>query len=234
MKVRIILLLVIVCSIINCRDRAAKCCEYIDTYMLPNRMYVERYRTFCGGVFGEMIDCYITDSISFRQKVGSYNQHESLYTKLDVDKIIAYRSQSRVISDTLERKTILKTDLGKYPYADTSCVKKTPLFGKNTIKCDDYVPASSYRVTNGLLRQVQYKCDNDYFNAVFYTDSKSFCIFLGVYTPESSENNYSVKENNMGGLDFYNITDRRVTDTISTENFLLDDLKKGKLIQVCK
>lgn len=213
-----------------------KCCDLVGTYPIANGLYVERYRTFCAGVFGELTECYITDSVSFRQKIGSYDEHESFYAKLSGDKIVAYNIQSGLISDTIEKKTISKTDLWKYHHADTNCLKTTPLFGKNTIKCDtDFYPASSYRTDDAFfMTQVQYKCGNDYSNAVFYTDSLNFSVFIGVYVPGSFENNYSVERNGIDSFDFYNITQRRTVDTVKVETRLLTDLKKSRLVKVCK
>lgn len=213
-----------------------KCCEHVGTNPIFKGLYVERYRTFCAGVFGELTDCYITDSASFRQKIGFYDEHEFFRAKLSGDKIEAYNLQPGFISDTIEKKTITKIDLSQYHHTDTNCIKTTPLFGKNTIKCDtDFYPASSYRTDDGfIMTEVQYKCGSDYSNAIFYTDSLNFCFFIGVYIPGSFENNYRVKRNNTGSFDFYDITYRKKVDTIKVETYLLTDLKKGKLIKVCK
>jgi hypothetical protein len=128
-----------------------------------------------------------------------------------------------------------KNNLLKYHHTDTTCLSTSPLFGNSTIKCDtDFYPASSYKTDDGNhMTQVQYKCGNDFSNAVFYTDSSNFCIFIGVYIPGSLENNYSIREKN-GNFDFYNITDRRKVDTVKVQTYSLTELKKEKLINVCK
>jgi hypothetical protein len=211
-----------------------KCCDHVDSYSISKGIYVERYRTFCAGVFGELTQCYITDSATFRQNIGSYDEHESFYAKLDGDKIEAYNFQSFLISDTIDKKTISKEELWKYHHNDKNCLSTSPIFGKNAIKCgNDFYPASSYKTDDGyFMTQVQYKCGSDYSNAVFYTDSSNFCVFIGVYIPGSFENNYSVRQNN-GSFDFYNVTDKRKVDTVKVQTYLLSDLKKGKLINVC-
>jgi hypothetical protein len=78
---------------------------------------------------------------------------------------------------------------------------------------------------------VQYKCGNDYSNAVFYTDSINFCVFIGVYIPGSFKNNYSVKRNKNDIYDFYSITEIRKIDTVKSETYLLTDLKKENLLK---
>jgi hypothetical protein len=178
----------------------------------------------------------LTDSTTFRQKIGSYDEHESFVAKLNGEKIEAYNFKSSLIADTIQKRTITKADLWKSHHNDTTCLKTTPIFGTNTIKCDnDFYPASSYKNDEGYyMSQVQYKCGNDYSNAVFYTDSLNFCVFIGVYIPGSFENNYSAKRNTNDSYDFYNVTDIRKVDTVKVETYSLTDLKKGKLIKVCK
>jgi hypothetical protein len=219
----------------GCLTMDTKCCDHVSTDSISKGLYVERYRTFCAGVFGETTDCYITDSATFRQRIGFYDEHEIFHTKLDGGKIEAYNFKSSLISDTIEKKTISKEELWKYRHTDTNCLSTSPVFGKNTIKCDsDFYPASSYKTDDGyFMTQVQYKCGNDYSNAVFFTDSSNFCIFIGVYIPGSFENNYSVRRNN-NSFDFYNITEKRKIDTVKVQTYMLSDLKKGKLIKVCK
>ena len=234
MILKLLFLFFIVITLSGCLVGDTKCCDHISTDPIATGLYIERYRTFCGGVFGEVTKSYITDSTTFRQNIGSYDEHEFFRVQLNGDTIVAYNFQSGLIQDTIEKKTILKDDLLKYHHSDKDLLSTFPVFGKNTITCDsDYYPASSYKTDDGYyMAQVQYKCDRDYSNAVFYTDSSKFCIFIGVYNPGSFENHYSVRLNN-GNFDFYNITHIRKTDTVKAQTYLLTDLKKGKLITVC-
>ncbi len=233
---RIIFLIAVVLYFPGCLTTGTKCCDHVGSYSISKGLYVERYRTFCAGVFGELTECYLTDSISFRQKIGSYDEHESFFAKLNGDKIEAYNFQSSLVSDTIEKKTITKPDLWKNHHTDSNCLVTLPVFGKNTIKCDnDFYPASSYKTEDGyFMAQVQYKCGNDYSNAVFYTDSLNFCVFIGVYIPGSFQNNYSVQQRSNNSFDFYNIENKRKVDTVKVEIYLLTNLKKGKLTKVCK
>jgi hypothetical protein len=213
-----------------------KCCDHLDTYAISRGLYVERYRTFCAGVFGELTDCYLTDSTSFRQRIGSYDEHERFSAKLNRNNVEAYNFELALIPDTIDKKSISKEQLWQFHHSDTSLLTTSPLFGRNTIECDDnFYPASSYKTDDGyFMKQVQYKCGNEFLNAVFYTDTQNFCVFIGVYNPGSFENNYSVKRNSAGDFDFYNITERQRVDTVKTEVYRLSELKKGKLISVCK
>jgi hypothetical protein len=235
MRLRLIFLIAAVLSFSGCSTGDTKCCEHVSTDSLSKGLYLERYRTFCAGVFGELTECYITDSIEFRQKIGSYDEHERFYAKLDGDKIQGCNLQPSLISDTIDKKTISKEELWKYHDSDKNCLATLPIFGNNTIKCDDdFYPASSYKTDDGyFITQVQYKCGNDYSNAVFFTDSSSFCIFIGVYIPGTFENNYSVRQNKASFV-FYNVTNKTKVDTLKVQTYLLSDLKKGNLINVCK
>ena len=221
------------CNIIS----AVNCCEHVSTNSISKGLYLERYRTFCGGALtSDNYDCYITDSISFRQRVGDYDDDGYFDAKLNGNKIETYNIQSSLVPDTVAKKTISKSELWKYHHTAKNCLSLTPVFGKNTIKCDsDFYPAWSSKTNDGYyIAEVQYKCGNDYLNAVFYTDSSNFCIFIGVYDPGSSEinDNYSVQLNN-GNFDFYNVTYRHKTDITQVQSYLLSDLKKGSLINVC-
>ena len=75
-----------------------KCCDYISTYSISKGLYVERYRTFCAGVFGELTSCYITDSSVERNDPGSFD----FYNVTDRRKV-----------DTVKVETYLLTELQK-------------------------------------------------------------------------------------------------------------------------
>lgn len=236
MSNRIILFIIILISFSSCLPTGTKCCEFIDTYSVSKGLYVEKYRRFSAGVFGELTECYLTDSINFRQKIGSYDEHERFYVEQQGNKIVAYNFQSITSTDTIEKRTISKTELWKQHHSDRNCLKEIPIFGKNTIKCDkDFYPASSYKTDDGYyMSQIQFKCGNNYSNAVFYTDSLHFCVFIGVYIPGSFSNNFSVKKKSNSNFEFYNIECKNKIDTVHSASFLLTDLQKGKLIKVCK
>jgi hypothetical protein len=238
MTVRFIFFLLIVLQFSGCLGTGTTCCDYEGSFPISKGLYVEEYKTFCAGVLGDLTECYLTDSVSFRQKIGSFDEHEWLRAKLRGDNIVeTYNVTSLNIPDTIEKKTILKSELSQYHHADTSLLAATPIFGKNTIKCNtDFYPASSYKTDDGYyMTEVQYKCDYKMSNAVFYTDSLNFSVFIGVYIPGSWSNNYSVKMNTAtNSFDFYNVEFKNKVDTVKSETFLLTDLKKGKLIKVCK
>ena len=233
---KLFIFIIVISTFSSCLVSNTKCCDHVGSSLISTGLYLERYRTFCAGVFGELTECYLTDSTSFRQKIGSYDEHERFFVKLNGDKIEAYNVQLSLLADTIEKRTITKADLWKCHHNDTTCLRTMPIFGKNTIKCDDdFYPASSFKDDDGyFMSEVQYKCGNDYSNAVFYTDSLNFCVFIGIYIPGSFENNYSVKQNKNGGYDFYNATEINKVDTVKIEIYSMNELKKGNLIKVCK
>jgi hypothetical protein len=234
MILRLLLLTPFIFTLSSCLVGDTKCCDHVSTDTVSKGLYIERYRTFCAGVFGDLTECYITDSNTFRQNIGSYDEHEFFRVKLNGDRIETYNLLSDLIPDTIEKKAITKTDLLAYHHTEKDLLSTSPVFGKNTIQCDDdFYPASSYTTEDGYdMKEVQYKCGNDYSNAVFYTDHSQFSVFIGVYIPGSFENNYSVRRSG-SNFDFYNVTQRRKTDTVKVQTYLLADLKKGKLINVC-
>ena len=211
-------------------------CEFIGSRPIAKSLFLERYKTFDAGVFGERIDCYITDSASFRKQIGFYDEHEFFFATLVGNDIEAYNVTSSLVPDTLESKLFSKAELFLNRYSDSSCLGAIPVFGQNIIKCDsDYYEASSYKNDDGyFMSQVQYKCGNDFLNAVYYTDSSKFRVFIGIYSPGSFSNNYSVKLGVDKNFHFYNVEEKHKIDTVKHVTYLLSELKKGALIDVCK
>jgi hypothetical protein len=221
--------------ITGCLLGDTQCCDLIGSNQISTNLYIERYRTFCAGVFGERIDCYLTDSVSFRQLIGDYDEHGSLTAEKNGNNLEVYNIESITFADTLEKKTISKTELLTKHHSDSSCLVNIPIFGKNTIKCNNYYPAWSYKTDdNYYLTQTQYKCENDFLNAVYYTDSLNFRIFIGIYSPGSFSNNYFAIQNINKDFDFFNVEYKHKTDTVKRKTYLLSELKKGKLTKVCK
>jgi hypothetical protein len=213
-----------------------KCCEKIETTEISKGIYLERYRIFCAGVFGELAECYLTDTLTFRTKVGSYDEHESFQVIQNGETIEAFNFQSSLLKDTIERKTISQKELFQIHHSDKNCLTTKPLFGINSLKCDtDYYPASSYKTEQGIYHtEIQFKCGNDYKNVIFYTDSLKFCIFVGLYEPGSFENNYSCSKIGSDNFEFYRVNYINKVDTVKRQTFVLSDLKKTKLFKVCK
>ena len=223
-------------SFTSCLNIDTKCCEHVGTSTISKGLFVEKYKTFCAGVFGDLTECFITDSLTFRQKIGSYDEHERFFAVLDKDKIIAYNFQVLTYSDTTEKKSLSRNEIFKMHQVDENCLTNIPLFGKNLIKCDDNTnPMSSYKNEDGYyISDIQHHCDSSYLDAIYYIDTAKFSVFVGVNEPGSFENNYSVKLDNNSTFNFYNITFKQKIDTTKTETFLLTDLKEGKLVKVCK
>ena len=101
---RLVIFLAVVFYFSSCLVGDTKCCEHVGASSISNRLYLERYRTFCAGVFGEITECYLTDSTSFRRKIGSYDEHESFFATLNGNKVEAYNFQSSLIADTTEKE----------------------------------------------------------------------------------------------------------------------------------
>lgn len=236
MFIRAYCLLIVTSTFGGCLSVGTKCCDYVGTYPVADGLYVERYRTYCAGVFGELTDCYLTDSASFRQKIGTYDEHERLRVNLDKGSIITFNIESHLISDTVERKTMSESQLFQYNHSDTNVLSTKPVFGTNTIKCDsNFYPAWSYVTDDGYhISQVQYKCGKEISNAVFYTDSLKFSVFIGVYCPGELNNKYSVKMKGDGSFDFFNLQDLRKFDTVYSQTYDLKNLKKAGFAKMCK
>jgi len=107
----------------SCFFNDFECCDYVGTREISDGLYLEKYRTFCAGVFGEVIECYITDSLTFRQKVGSYDEHGHLRVELNGEIVEACRTERTYYGeennyefkkhDTIEFKTFPLSELRK-------------------------------------------------------------------------------------------------------------------------
>lgn len=236
MTLKIFFFIVVVINFSSCLVGDTKCCEKVGTTEIAKGIYLERYRTFCAGVFGELTECYLTDTFTFRTKVGSYDEHESFKVVQNGETFEAFNFQSSLLNDTIERKRISQNELFQIHHSDKNCLVTEPLFGINSLKCDtDFYPASSFKTDQGIYHTViQFKCGSDYKNAIFYTDSLEFCIFVGLYEPGSFENNYSCNKISSDSFEFYRINNINKVDTVKRQTFALSELKKSKLLKVCK
>lgn len=189
--------------------------------------------TYCAGVFGESRTSYLTDSVSFRQVVGVNDEHGNAGWQLNGNELKTYTTESSFVRDTVEVKTISKADLLKYHHPDTACVGISPIFGENTIKCNNHLTPDSYKTDDGNnITEVQYQCGNEYLNAVLYTDQLKFSVLVGIYEPGGSP--YKVKANKDDTYSFYRTESRTVIDTLNVQTFLISDLRKGRLIKPCE
>ena len=212
---------------------STKCCDELGSVKIADGLYLEKYRTFCAGVFGEVKRCYVTDSLTFRQKIGSYDEHETFQVNLNGEIVEAYTFETSFFNDTIDKKTITKEQLFQFHHTERNCITTTPIFGENSLKCDNNQHYWTSKMDNGYyMPAFQFQCDNnDYSNAVFYTDSLNFSVFIGIYVPGG--NPYRVEQRDEKNIIFYNIAYRTKIDTVNFETFPLSELKKGKLIEVC-
>jgi hypothetical protein len=218
----------------GCLDTGEPCCQYLDTEIIAKGLYIERYRTYCAGVFGESITSYLTDSLHFRQVIGGNDEHGNFGMQLNGNELKTYTTESSFVRDTCEVKTISKADLLNYHHIDTACVGVSPIFGKNIIQCNNHSDPYSYKTVDGnSITTVQYHCGNDYLNAVLYTDQLKFCVLAGIYNP-GSDTSYSINANTNDTYSFYRTESRTVIDTLNVQTFLISDLKKGRLMQPCE
>ncbi|MEM6264097.1 MAG: hypothetical protein AAGI38_16400, partial [Bacteroidota bacterium] len=154
-------------SLSGCLSLETDCCDYVNSYVLSDGLYVEKFRTFCAGVFGEVITSYLTDSTNFRMRIGSADEHGRLIASQNGNTVTTYVVESKLLTDTLEIKTINELAMKSYRY-DSACTNAIPLFGTNLIKCNNYHPFSSYECERGYyIATDQFKCKTDYLNAVY-------------------------------------------------------------------
>ena len=214
-----------------------ECCDEVGSWEIDTGLYLEGYRTFCAGVYGEVIDYYITDSLTFREKVGLCDEHECFYVKSNGDIMEAYNTEISYHDEIVEQKTISKEQLLQYHHTDKNSINTVPMFGINSLKCNDnYYHFYTDEIKKGYyVSKVQFKCPNNYFlNAAFFTDSLNFSVLIGFYDVGSSEIHYKVKQKGKNNFIFSNMTTITEIDTVKHVSFPLAKLREGKLIDVCE
>ncbi|MDP4264103.1 MAG: hypothetical protein Q8941_16365 [Bacteroidota bacterium] len=233
MITRLLLLLCTGCMT-GCLSMDTKCCDFMGSYSISGSLYVEKYRTFCAGVFGERNDYYLTDSVKFRKYIGSSDEHNTIRI-LQKDSIIhLYTLASRIITDTIGQKSVSRFDLINKQRFDSNNAKAIPLFGTNQIPCNNFLSYSSHEFEKGFFMTIdQFQCGSTYLNAVYITDSSTFRKLIGFYDSGSNNPSYSIKVNNNEFI-FYQTRSRSVIDTTNHETFKLSEFLPGRLEKVCE
>lgn len=116
MKYSIILLLVTISiSIVMCTNGRNKK-HHKDTTKLIEQLYVETYTDFGSGAFGtDIVSDYLTDSISFRKYVGTFDEGpEYYYYNILGDTIYIEKyksSEDKAPKKLLDKRYLLISDL---------------------------------------------------------------------------------------------------------------------------
>lgn len=236
MKYKYIIILFINSILSGCMLSDTNCCDKISSTKISDGIYLEKYRTFCAGVFGELTDCYLTDSLTFRTKIGAYDEHERLIVKFHKNKCYIYNTTATIATDTIETVILSRGQLLNIHHSDNNILVTKSIFEGNKITCNtDYHSGfGDYSIDDNLfITKTQFKCGNSYLNAIYFTDSLTFRVLIGVHEPGSEENNYSVEKLTSDSFAFYNITENNHIDTISTKVLTMKQLKESHLTNVC-
>ena len=210
-------------------------CDYLYTEKIDENLYAEYYQTFSAGVYGEVVSCFLTDSISFRCKVGSNDEHGRTYLSKKGEYIYINNCETKTIYDTVEKVSITETEFGEKSKEQKDCDFPKPIFGKNILKCKNGIDTSSWKTDKEInFRKIQFKCDNQYLDALYFINKKNESIFVGIYIPGSLENNYDYDIDSNGRTIFYRVNYIRKLDTVKTEKKLLSELKNTGMNNVCK
>ncbi|MDT3740393.1 MAG: hypothetical protein RO257_12930 [Candidatus Kapabacteria bacterium] len=206
----------------------------MSTQKIADKLYVERYMTFCAGVWGEEVTSYLTDSTNFRIKIGHNDEHGNIEVIKKDNIIIASLLESRFETDTLNQKTMLIADLIKNRQYDSCYIKTKPIFGDNIIKCENCIHSNSYEFDdNYYISDDLYKCNNINLNAVYLTDSRNFRILIGIYEVGKGPN-YNAVLKDKYNIIVYETKSKIVYDTMRVNKFNLKEIPQIKLGKVCK
>jgi hypothetical protein len=196
-------------------------------------LYVERYYTFCAGVFGEVITCYLTDSTSFRAKIGSSDEHGFLSIVKKSNYIMTYNIESHIETDTLNRICLTKSEIINKSTIDKETDTLKPLFGADKKLCNNLSHFYDYEINDKFyISEFQYHCNDKWLNAVYFTDSSSFKVLIGFEEPGESIHYYCTPRNDYE-FDFFETYSRTELDTINKAKFSISSLKQNGFENAC-
>lgn len=217
----------------ECLNVKTDCCEHLKTTVISDSLYLEKYRTFCGGVFGEIIKTYLTDSSNYRVLVGSNDEHQKLRITYEYGILESIRLESKIIVDTLDRKILSKKDLIESKRYDKANERNKPIFGVNDLICFNSKPFTSYKISDDIfIAKDQYNCDTSYVNAIYLTDSVNFKILIGLSYP-SWKPNFIARLVDEDIITVYKTDSRIEYDTINEIKIKIDTLYKYDYKVVC-
>ena len=198
-------------------------------------MYLEAVTTLNFGVWGELTDYFLTDSTSFRSKIGSDDEHQFTNVEILKDSIFVVTYEREVLkTDTLDEVKFDYFLKSKYPVKNGISLNLNPVFGINKIINEKAIDSCSYiQNNNTFLVKKKYKDSYPTIEAEYLTDKKTYNIFIGI--PNSSTNYYETILNDKSEvIKIMNLKDSVKIDTIKKDLFSLTKLKKGSLICICK
>lgn len=97
---------------------------YSNSRIIGDNLFVETYQTYRGGVYdGDAYEIYLTDSISFRKKLGDYDDHDWPNVTVSGDIVVVKWNDYQLLRNRVRNCKISKLkekgydDLLKKPYA---------------------------------------------------------------------------------------------------------------------
>lgn len=228
-----IFILSILMSVISCSD--TDCCDYLSTEKISEGIYLEKYIVYCGGVLGvSVVESYLTDSVSFRIKVGKEFDHNS-FTVIEIN-----GSYYGLLSEFQRKKVILSKT--SYKLSDLTFSKFAseyssfqPLVGELLFDCNNH---SGFRDlnygnnnSNYKVKRTQFQCDNNgekiYINAFYLINAKNQWLLMYNYDMKNwskgkTHFNYQINKKNLL------ITEYELIPNVDTVEYKLIDLDKLK------
>ncbi len=241
---KIILILIIVISTTNCTD--TDCCVYLSTKKISEGIYLEKYRVYCGGVYGgDVVDSYLTDSVSFRAKVGNELDHNS-FTVIEADGSYFGLLYEFHRKEVILNKTSFKLSNLSFSEFDSTNYSYQPLVGELLFNCNNHSKFRNrdYGIHNSQykVKTTQFQCDDNgakkYYNAFFLINEDNQWLLMYNYEMDKwskgkTHFNYRVNKEDLL-IEEYELVPQ--IDTIKYKQIDLIKLKsnsKAKLKPVC-
>lgn len=217
----------------SCRDYF--CCDYLGTKQISEDVFIERYRTFCGGVWGgDVIDTYLTDKKTYRIKVGSEDDNNSFDVFYDNGLYYGVLYDYKYMQKTIRKDTFHLPMLSFSSIDTANFINLLPLVGDLLFDCNNHTSLEDdYNLNNSQykVKKTQFQCDScgtvKYYNAYYLINSKNewhlmYNYDMDKWTKGKSHFDYYINENNLLIKEYETIT---IIDTLEFYEINLTEIK---------
>lgn len=238
-------LTLILCAVGSMFSRCSSDCKFLVSDKLSDSLFIEKYCTSRGGVYAnDTYATFITDSATFRYKLGQVGDHGQLNVELK-DEMVIVQYTEPLITRVIDRKDTFSIDelKLKYDYKEPQELK-SPLTGESLIEdSSTWNDFYTERFESGLYsEEIQFYFTNDstkkqkYINAVYITDSLTFRVFvcnydMDLWTKGLDDYELGIRNKNLHIVKFHKLYDTKVIKEVKYD---LKEIKaSGKYKPVC-
>ena len=217
-----------------------KCCKLRRTEKIGTDLYIEHYLTMNGGVLGgEMVDCYLTDSSTFRQHITKYDEHIFPEFAINNNILKIFTICNYYKHDTLEHTLLSINDLVSISASKNNSVFPISESDQNKLLCDTLINSYIDKISNVnsnvqpyYFQVEKYQRYNNWVDACYISDSLNFKLLVGIIDPQKMV--IKINRTDSTHFEFLEIKYQLIDDTVKTESYDICKLKNSGFVQPCQ